>query len=412
MSENTQRTATPAGPSDATEYVPLGFRIAASWAWRLIIVGVAVAAILWMVVQVRIIVIPMLVAILLTALLRPIVDWVMRIGLPKWFGVIVALCTLFVSIGVLTYLVFTRFRNGFGGLRYATIKAMNQLTEWLESGVFGMTFSVERITEFFEEILRNFNSNSAIWSGALEIGTTLGQVLMGALLCIFATIFLLIDGKRIWMWTLGFLPQRAHAGAHAAGLAGWTSVGQYVRVQIIVAFVDALGIGIGAAILQLPLVIPLSILVFLGSFIPFLGAILTGALAAFVALVYAGPGTALIMLGIVVLVNQIESHILQPLIIGNAVRVHPLGVVLAVTTGALVAGIPGALFAVPLVASLNSMVKALSEGTWRGQPSPVKLFHAKEQQVAEVKRRSKLVHQLSRRNRTTEPDPTPMKDDA
>src|SRR5690606_2274036 len=121
-------------------------------------------------------------------------------------------------------------------------------------------------------------------------------------------------------------------------------------------FVDALGIGIGAAILGLPLVIPLAILVFLASFIPFLGAILTGMLATFVALVYAGPGIALIMLLIVILVNQIEGHILQPLVMGNAVRVHPLGVVVAVTTGALVAGIPGALFAVPIVASLNSMV--------------------------------------------------------
>src|SRR5699024_10171776 len=122
---------------------------------------------------------------------------------------------------------------------------------------------------------------------------------------------------------------------------------------------DALGIGVGAAILQLPLVVPLSILVFLGSFIPFLGAILTGMLASFVALVYVGPGTALIMLLIVVCVNQIESHLLQPLVMGNALRVHPLGVVLAVTTGALVAGIPGALFAVPIVASINAMAQTL-----------------------------------------------------
>lgn len=385
------------GRIHASEYVTLGVRVAAAWSWRLIVLGIAVACVFWLIVQVRIVVIPLLVAILLTALLRPIVNWVLDIGLPKWLGVIAALSALVFSIVGLSYLVFTRFKSGFGGLKYATMKAFTQLTEWLETGVFGLQFSTDKIQEFFEELMQNFNtSNTALWSGALEVGTTLGQFVMGTVLCLFALIFLLIDGDRIWMWTLGLLPKRAHAGAHAAGRAGWESVGQYVRVQIFVAFVDALGIGIGAAVLQLPLVVPLSILVFLGSFIPFLGAILTGMLASFVALVYVGPGTALIMLIIVVCVNQIESHLLQPLVMGNALRVHPLGVVLAVTTGALVAGIPGALFAVPIVASLNAMVQTLVHGQWRGNPDPVELFRAQDRELQEEKQARKFALRLQR----------------
>lgn len=376
--------------SNAAQIIPMGVRLAAAWSWRLIIIGVALAAALWLLVQVRIIVIPMLVAILLTALLRPVVDWMMRIGLPKWFGVLTSMLGLIASIGFLSYLVFTRFRTGFAGLRYATIRAVDQLTVWLEDGIFGFSFSAEQLQGYINDLMQLLSeNNSTLWSGALEIGTTVGQVLMGTVLALFATIFLLIDGERIWNWALSFLPSRARAGADVGGRAGWTSVGQYVRVQIFVAFVDALGIGIGAAILGLPLVIPLSILVFLASFIPFLGAITTGALAAFVALVYNGPFAALIMLIIVVGVNQLEGHILQPLVMGNAVKVHPLGVVLAVSAGALVAGIPGALFAVPIVASLNAMVHAVQDNEWRDLPDPVKVFRSRERTHNTVKERLK-----------------------
>lgn len=394
----THRTPTPEAETDAAQIVPLGVRLAAAWSWRLIVIGVALAAVLWVIVQVRIIVIPLLVAILLTALLRPIVDWVQRLGLPKSVGVLTALLTLFASITALSYLVFTRFRSGFAGLQIVTMRALNEVLEWLESGALGFSFSAEQLRMFVDEIVGTVrNNNSMLWSGALEIGTTVTQVVVGALLAIFALIFFLIDGERIWMWTLGFLPRRAHAGAHAAGQAGWTSVGQYVRVQILVAFVDAVGIAFGAWILGLPLVVPLGILVFLGSFIPFLGAIVTGLIATFVALVYVGPITALIMLGIVVLVNQVEGHILQPLVMGSAVRVHPLGVVVAVSTGALVAGIPGALFAVPIVASLNSMVNVLVAGEWKGKESPVVAYHEQEQIKNTHRNRLRVLRRMRRR---------------
>lgn len=392
--------------ADAAQVLPLGVRVAAAWSWRLMVIGIALAAALWLIVQIRIIVIPLFIAILLAALLAPIVKAVMRIGLPKWVGVIVALAALFTSVGFLSYLVFTRFRSGFQGLRHATERALGDILAWLEDTAFlGFTFSIEKAQALISDFLQTISEDNAVlWSGALEIGATLGQVLAGALLTLFTLIFLLIDGKRIWMWALGFLPRRAHAAANDAGHAGWTSIGQYVRVQIFVAFVDAVGIGVGAAILNLPLVIPLSILVFLAAFIPYLGAITSGALAAFVALVYNGPMSALIMLGIVVLVNQIEGHILQPLVMGNAVRVHPLGVVVAVGTGAIVAGIPGALFAVPIVAALNSMVNTVVEGEWKGKPDPVEAFHREDRRQKTLKSRLRAFAKHKNR-RSHEQDP-------
>ncbi|MEB4615716.1 AI-2E family transporter [Leucobacter sp. M11] len=377
--------------------VPMGMRIAAAWSWRLLVVLAAVAVLLWLVVQVRIIVIPIFVAILLTALLTPIITKLSKHGVPRWGGVIAALLALFVSVGLLVYLIVTQFRSGFGNLAGRAQSQLESLLGWLEGGP--LHLSVDEIMTYVQSIFTSFEGNSsAIWSGALSVGSTVGQFGAGTLLTLFTLIFLLIDGKRIWYWFVGFMPKRARAAVDGAGRSGWVSVGQYVRVQILVAFVDAVGIGLGAAILQVPMAVPLAVLVFLGSFIPFLGAIVTGALASFVALAYNGPVNALIMLGVVILVNQIEGHVLQPLVMGNAVRVHPLGVVLAVSTGAFVAGIPGALFAVPLAASLNAIVNYLSEGRWRGKPDPVQAYldHEKDE-TAERNRGVALARRAKRR---------------
>jgi predicted PurR-regulated permease PerM len=192
---------------------------------------------------------------------------------------------------------------------------------------------------------------------------------------LFATLFLLIDGKRIWQWTVRLFPRRARPAVDGAGRAGWVTLTDFVKVQIFVAFIDAVGIGLGAWILGLffggfPLVIPIAIAVFLGSFIPVVGAVLTGAIAVFVALVYLGIWPAVIMLGIVLLVQQVEGHVLQPLVMGTAVKVHPLAVVFAVAAGGFLAGIAGALFAVPVVATLNVVVHYIARGEWREHPNP------------------------------------------
>lgn len=352
--------------------VPKALQSTAAWAWRMLAIGAALAAILWVIVQLRIIVIPVLIAVLLTALLAPMVSKLRSLGAPKWLGVIAALITLFTAVGALTLLIVTQLRGFSSSFVHRSQKVYMEILDWLANGP--LQISKQQVDSYVDTLLQSLEQNSStIWSGALSVGTTVGHLLAGILLTLFSLIFLLIDGPRIWRWVVSLVPRAGRAAVDGAGRAGWVSVGHYVRIQIFVAFVDAVGIGVGAAILGVPMVIPIAVMVFLGSFVPFLGTIVAGSIATFIALVYNGPVNALILLGVVIVVNQIEGHILQPLVMGNAVRVHPLAVVLAVSAGTLVAGVPGALFAVPIVASLNSMAKYLSSGVWRGRTDPLAL---------------------------------------
>lgn len=386
----------PSNKTRAEDELPLGVRVAAAWSWRLTLIAIACAGLIWGIVQVRIIVIPVLVAILLTALLAPIVELFVRWGLPRWSGVIAALATFAFSLWILVTLIVTQLRNGLGDLSTRSVKVWAQFLVWVKQNDFGIP--ADQLNDFVGQAFKLLETNQgSLWTGALGVATTATQLITGTLLVMFSLIFLLIDGKRIWYWVVGFLPAKAHSPVDTAGRAGWVSVGQYVRVQIFVAFVDAVGIGLGAALLGVPLPIPIAIIVFLGSFIPFLGAIVTGLLAAFIALVYNGPVNALMMLGVVVLVNQIEGHLLQPLVMGNAVRVHPLGVVLAVTTGTLLAGIPGALFAVPIAAAANAIVNVLAKREWDPDVDPIANFHQQEKTRHLVKERAKTVAKLQRK---------------
>ena len=192
----------------------------------------------------------------------------------------------------------------------------------------------------------------------------------GALLAVFILITLLADGAGIWRWTTKLFPKRTRAAVDGAARAGWVTVINYARTQLLVATIDAIGIGVGAALLGVPLAIPIGVLVFLGAFIPFVGAVVTGALAVFLALVYSGPWIALWMLLVVLGVQQLEGHVLQPLLMGSAVKVHPLAVVLVVAGGAMIAGIPGALFAVPLAAFVNVVAVYLGERAWETGADP------------------------------------------
>ncbi len=187
----------------------------------------------------------------------------------------------------------------------------------------------------------------------------------GILLALFCTLFLLIDGGRIWKWLLRVVPSAHRGRVDAAAHSGWTTLSRFTQVQIFVAAVDAVGIGLGAWILGLftggfPIVLPVAVVVFLFSFVPLIGVLVAGAIAVLVALVALGPIPAVIMLAIVILVHESEVHVLQPLVMGSAVRIHPLAVVLAVAAGGYVAGVPGALFAVPLVAVASAFAKRLA----------------------------------------------------
>ncbi|WP_411698716.1 AI-2E family transporter [Conyzicola sp.] len=365
---------TPQLPVDAGERsLPDGMKIAGAWSWRILaIVGVLVVFGL-LIIQLRDIVIPLMIAVLVAALLVPIVQFLVRHRWPKALAVAVALLGAIVVITGLIYLIVWQIRQGYGDIQERSITAYEDFQEWLDTS-FGI--NSDEFNGYLDDAIAAIQADSSsLWSGALTVGTTAGHFLVGVLLVLFATLFILIDGKGIWNWVVRLFPRKARAAVDGSGHAGWLTLTTFVKVQIFVAFVDAVGIGLGAFILGLPfggfpLVIPITIAVFLGSFIPVVGAVVTGTIAIFVALVYLGPIQALVMLGIVLLVQQIEGHVLQPLVMGAAVKVHPLAVVFAVAAGSGVAGIIGALFAVPLVATLNVMVTYIASGKWRTTTRP------------------------------------------
>ncbi|HEU0256388.1 MAG TPA: AI-2E family transporter [Microbacteriaceae bacterium] len=347
--------------------VPRGVRVAGAWSWRLLVIGAAVAVFIFIVVQLRLIVVPVMVAILLTALLTPAVDWLQRHRWPRVVAVAVTFLLALIVVGALVALAVWQVRLGAPDLRHRSVQVFDELRTWLRNGPLGL--SNHEIVAFRNRIGAALGSDSQfVINGALSVGSKVGHVAVGFVLAIFSTLFILFDGRAIWGWTVRLFPRRARAAVDGAGRSGWLTLVSFVRVQILVASIDTVGIGLGVLLLGLPLVVPIAVLVFLGSFVPVVGAVVTGAIAVFIALVYNGWVVALLMLAVVLLVQEVESHVLQPLIMGTAVKVHPLAVVLAVAAGTLLAGIPGALFAVPMAAVANVMIRYVASGTWRGGP--------------------------------------------
>ena len=358
----------PSAPEPVAATIPNGVRLAAAWSWRLLLIAAAVAAAAWIIVQLRIIVVPVLVALLLAALLVPFVNFLRRHRWPRWLAITVAMLALIVSFGGLLTLGVSQIVRGSDELARQTVIAWDDLKVMLADSPLHVTDA--QWNDAIKQV-QDFLRSDQLLSGALELSATVGHLLAGLLLVLFATLFFVIDGRGIWNWVVGIFPRTAQAAVDGAGAAGWKTLTMFVRVQILVASIDAIGIGLGAFLLGVPLAIPIAILVFLGSFIPIVGAVFAGAIAVFVALVYNGPVIALIMLGVVLLVQQVEGHVLQPLIMGTAVKVHPLAVVLVVATGSFLAGIPGALFAVPIAATANVMVKYISAGAWKPDAPPL-----------------------------------------
>jgi predicted PurR-regulated permease PerM len=353
-------------PDDA---VPPGMKVAGAWSWRILALAGAIALLIFLVIQLREIVVPFMVAILLAALLVPFVHFLQRHRWPKWLAVALAEVGLIAIVAGLVVLVVFQVRGGFPDLQAQTITAYDDFKKYLLSSPLHLTES--QINTYLGNAWSSIQSDSQqLLSSALTVGSSAGRFLAGLLLTLFATLFFLIDGKGIFAWFVRLFPHKARRAVNGSGRAGWITLTNFVRVQIFVAAVDAAGIGLVAFALQLPLVIPIAIAVFLGSFIPVVGAVLTGIIAIFVALVYNGPLAALIMLIGVIAVQQLEGHVLQPFIMGNAVKVHPVAVVFAVAAGGFLAGIPGALFAVPVVATLNVMINYVARSEWRTRAEP------------------------------------------
>lgn len=354
--------------------VPPALRIAGAYSWRILLVVGVIAVLVFVTIQFKDIIVPFLVAILVAGLLVPLVQALQRHRWPRWLAIAVAMVGTFAIVAGLIVVIVAQIRSGYPDLQARSIKAYDDFTVFLANSP--LQLNDAQLQSYIDQaVVAVQKDGQPLLSGALSLGTTAGHVLAGVLLAAFATLFILIDGKGIWAWIVRLFPRTSRQVLDGSGRAGWNTLTTFVRVQIFVAFVDAVGIGLGAWILGLvfggfPLVIPIAIAVFLGSFIPFFGAVLTGTIAVFVALVYLGPVPALIMVGVVIAVQQIEGHVLQPFIMGTAVKVHPLAVVFSVAAGALIAGIPGAVFAVPFIAVLNVMVNYIASGDWRSTARP------------------------------------------
>ncbi|WP_194291577.1 AI-2E family transporter [Cumulibacter manganitolerans] len=361
-------------PSRSSDLVTPSMSAFASWSWRFLLVIAAVWVFAKIVGFLATVTIPLAIALLLSALLTPVRNWMVRKGMkPGLAAPLVFVGGLVVVLGLISLIV-QQFVKGAPELAKQSQGGIDQIKDWLASSSLHITDA--QLNSWLEKAQQWIGDNTdKITSGALTTATSAAHVIAGFLLTLFILFFFLKDGAKIWQWVLRFVPDQSMGSINGAAHRSWETLGGYVKATALVAMVDAVGIGLGLAILQVPLFLPLAALVFLTAFIPMVGATLSGAIAVLVALVTVGPVKALIALGVVILVQQIEAHFLQPVLMGHAVAIHPLGVVIAIAVGSITAGIVGALLAVPLAAALNAAFSYL----YQKAPDPEPELEATEQ---------------------------------
>ncbi len=346
------------GPDDPREVageVPNGLRTAAAWSWRAIAVGAALYVVLVGAAYIAVVLVPVIVALLLAALLQPGAAFLQRKGWPRALAAALMLIVgLGVVAGIIT-LVVEQFAAGYDDLAGQIGVGLDQIQRFV---VDNLPISQNQLNDAIDSAITSaqdalVNNRETLTAGALTTAATLGEVLTGFALTLFTLFFFLLDGRDVWLWFVGLSPVNSAAYIDEAARRAWRTLISYVRATAAVAAFDAVFIGVGLVLLGTPLVVPLAALVFLGAFIPIIGSFLAGSVAVLVTLVAVGPVKALIALGIIVLIMQLEGHVLQPLLLGRAVSVHPLAVVLGIAGGLLIAGIFGALIAVPVIACAN-----------------------------------------------------------
>jgi putative heme transporter len=347
---------------DAAASLPTVMRISAAIAWRLVAIALALYVLARVVATLIDVLVPVAIAALLAALLSPAVARLIRWGAPRALSTAIVVVGGLALVGGLLTFVISRFVDGLPELRNQLSVAIDEIDVWLAGGPMHMSGST--LEKWLRHVQDGIQGNQgAFASHVFDTAVAVGRLAAAAALTVFTLIFFLHDGDRIWRFVCRVVPRAHRDRVDIAGRRGFTALGHYVRATVFVAVIDALSIGIGLAIIGVPLAIPLATLIFLGAFVPILGAFITGTVAVLIALVANGFISALVVLGLLVAVMQIEGHVLQPLLLGRAVALHPLAVVLAIGVGLTVAGIPGGLLAVPLLAVLNASVRSLASPT-------------------------------------------------
>ena len=343
-------------PRDSGLPVPQPVRTAAEWSWRLLVIVGAAAVVLLVVARLQVVVLAVFVALLATALLLPMMQWLRARGLGQGWAATITLITALLVIGGALGFVIGQIVTNYDELEEELRAGYEEVRDWLRDGPLGL--SDAQISEYLANAWNTIRENSdGIASGVFRTATTALEVISGAAIAFFATIFFLYDGPAIWRWSVGLFPRPAQPDIEASGRLAWGTLTGYIRGTIIIALVDAIGIGVVLAILQVSLALPLTVLVFFGAFVPIIGAFVAGGVAVLVALASQGLTAAVIVLIAIIAVQQLEGHVLQPLVMNRAVRLHPLAIVLVVAAGSLIAGLVGAVVAVPIAAVVNVVGK-------------------------------------------------------
>jgi len=321
--------------------------------------ALVVFATLWVVVQlllrVRVLTFAVLAALLLAALLQPLVRVLSR-RMPRGLAAAVSVLLLVTVPGVIGFFIAGRAARQLGDLQQSVTSGLDDLRSLLVSPP--VSLAPDRV----DEVRDNLVGFVLTAVPSPRAGATLAlELLSGLAIMLFVLFFLLKDGPAMWRWLLSRTPGRSRARVDAAGKRAWATLNSYVRGVVLIALIDAVGIGAGLFLLGVPLALSLTVITFLGAFVPVLGATVSGVLAVVVTLVTEGGGDALIVVGVVLAVQQIEGNLLQPLIMGQALHLHPVVILLAVSAGGLLAGVAGAVVAVPLVAVTYRVSDLLAE---------------------------------------------------
>ena len=343
--------------------VPRSIRVAADWAWRFLVIAAAVVALLLLVNRLKLVFLSVFVGLLVTALLAPIVRALQRHLQGRFWGrlrgsrglatsivLVISVAGLVAVIALLTIEISGSFKD----LGSTFSDGLRQIRVFVRDN-----FNIDdfKLQDYLQRAWQALQDNrNGLLSGALSGATIALEVLSGAAIAFFTTVFFLLDGERIWTWCVSIFPRRSQLGVREAGMRSWVVLTAYVRGTIFIASTDALFVGLSVAVIGVPLAVPLGVLVFFGAFVPIVGALVSGFVAVVVALAAKGVVAALAVLVAIIVVQQIEGHLLQPLVMGRLVSLHPLAVVLAVTAGSVLAGLVGAVVAVPVAAVVSSVL--------------------------------------------------------
>ncbi|AZZ39958.1 AI-2E family transporter [Acidipropionibacterium jensenii] len=358
------------GSADHRDPVPSGLRAAAGWSWRILVIGALVYMVAKVLATISDVTIPIAVALMLTAALWSLAHWFIRHGLHRGLSAALCLLLLVIVVGGLFTLVGAQIASQWGELSNQTMASFAQLTHWLDTGPLHIgSDQLNNLVNQGEAWAKASQGRIAGWAAAA--GTGVGHFVAGLLIALFATFFFLYEGSYFGETLSHLVPRSGRSRILDAAKRGWVALVAYVRAAVIVAFVDGLGAGIGAALIGSSVAVAIGALTFVLAFVPIAGALIAGVVAVAVVLVTLGWVKAIIMLIVFVAVMEIEGHVLQPFLLGKAVSIHPLAVLLGIAIGASQAGIVGALFAIPLVAFGFAFAKALSSSASPEEAVPV-----------------------------------------